>query len=124
MEADLETVRKRLASRANFAGTAVFHARSIYNAPLSRFLSGTVTDSTGQCLAGVEVQAAGVKAETSPCGSFYLSDLANPQVDLTISKTGYQVKKLTVELRPPGSIKELGKIVLEKEAPAEAHPQN
>jgi hypothetical protein len=122
LQAELATVRKRLASRANFAGTAVFHAQSIYNAPLSRFLSGTVTDSTGQCLAGVQVEAAGVQAETSPCGSFYMSDLPQPQVDITIRKTGYQVKKLTVELKPPGSIKELGKIVLEKDAPAEGRP--
>jgi hypothetical protein len=117
LQADIETVRNRLASRPNFAGTAVFHATSGYDLPVSRFLSGTITDSGSQGLAGAQVEAAGVDGETSPCGTFYLSGLSKPSVELTIRKPGYLSKKVTLSLRPAGSVTEMGNVVLEKERP-------
>lgn len=113
LQAELETLRRRLASRTSFAGTAIFHAASPFNVPLARFLSGTVTDSQGKGLPDAEIEAEGIKARTNTCGQFSLARLTGPKVEMTVRKPGFRARKVQAELAPPGVVRELGNIALE-----------
>ncbi len=119
LQAELETVRRRLASRPTFAGTALFHATSAFNVPLGRFVSGTVIDPDGKRLAGVEVQADGATAKTNVCGQFSLRlPGTSTKAELVLRKPGFLARKLQPDLPMPGSTRELGNITLEKEKEA------
>jgi carboxypeptidase family protein len=115
LETDLATLRRRLASRPNFGGTAIFHAASSFHVPLVRTLSGTVTDPDGQPLPGVETEAAEIHGRSNDCGQFSLRGFPGSQAEVTLRKPGYVTRKLSVDLPVPGDIREWGKIVLEKE---------
>lgn len=114
-QAELQTLRWRLAWWRNFAGTAIFHAASAFNVPLLHLVSGTVTDQDGRSLSGVEIEAAGIRGHSDQCGQFSLRGLPAPQAELLLSKPGFRTQKLSIELAPPGAVRELGNIVLERD---------
>ena len=116
--ADLETavgtVHQRLDKHPNFAGTAVFHAASVYNAPLLRLVSGRVVDEAGKDVPGVEIRAGGVEKRSNKCGKFSLRGVPEGQAELVLEKEGFRTRKLPIRLAAPGRIRDLGNVVLEK----------
>ena len=112
LEAELGAVRGHYAAVRSFAGTAVFHATSEYNAPLVRVLSGVVADSEGNGLAAAQVECCGVKAVTNACGKFTLKGIPEERATLRISKEGYAPRAVEVTLFAPGRERELPPILL------------
>ena len=82
-------MRQRLDRHPNFAGTAVFHAASVYNAPLLRLVSGRVVDEAGKDLPGVEIRAGGVEKRSNKCGKFLLRGVPEGQAELILEKEGF-----------------------------------
>jgi hypothetical protein len=117
LETDLETVRRRLAVRPNFGGTAIFNATSPFNVALVRTVSGMVIEADGKPLPGVEIESSSIHGHSSDCGQFSLRDFPGSQAEIAFRKPGYVTRKLSVDLPVPGAIGEMGKIVLEKEKP-------
>ena len=115
LEADLETVRRRLSAHPNFGGTVIFNATSSFNVPLVRTVSGTITDADGQPLSEVELDSDAIHGHGNECGQFAMRDFPGSQAEITFRKPGYVTRKLSLDLPAPGGIRELGKIVLEKE---------
>jgi len=113
LQTELETVRRELAVRPHFAGTSVFHAQSQFDAPLIRIVSGVVTDSNGQNLKDVEVEADGAHDTTNRCGKFSLRVRHLCGRQMTFKKPGYKTLQVPVEARRLGVEKEVGKIVME-----------
>ena len=114
LEAAVGTVHQRLNRYPNFAGTAVFHAASVFNAPLLRLVSGKVVDEAGEDLAGVEIRAGGIRKRSNKCGKFSLGGVPEVQPELVLEKPGFRTRKVPIRLAAPGRIRELGNIVLEK----------
>ena len=114
LEAELEQVRRHYAKVRGFAGTAVFHATSQYNARLVRVLSGVVADSEGHGLAAARVECCGVSTETNACGKFTLKGIPEEQATLSVSKEGYEPRAVEVRLWAPGRERELPPIQLSK----------
>ena len=122
---DLEVIRERLAGRPNFAGTALFHAASPYDLPLRRFVSGTVVDGDGSPVPDAEIRAGGVEGKSGECGSFEMSGFPDERAEMVFRKAGFLERRMSVTLRSPGRIRELGKIRLERDPavpPAAAAP--
>ncbi len=115
LRAEIEAVRHRLSKRPTFAGTAIFHAASKYNVPLARFVTGIVTDADGGGVAGVEVEAAGIRGQASSCGQFTLRGLPAESATLVLKKPGFRARSMAVQPPAPGAVLDLGKIILEKE---------
>ncbi len=113
LQAELETIRRRLAAQPRFGGTAVFHAGGLFDAPLVRIVSGTTTDAAGRGLAGVRVEADGMRGTSNRCGQFSLRGLA-PRTQLVLRKPGFRARRLPVELPEPGLPRDLGKVVMER----------
>lgn len=114
LEAELEQVRRHYAKARGFAGTAVFHATSQYNAPLVRVLSGTVADNEGNGLAAARVECCGVSTATNVCGKFTLKGIPQERATLRVSKEGYEPRSVEVRLFAPGRERELPAILLAK----------
>ncbi len=114
LEAELEQVRRHYAKVPGFAGTAVFHATSQYNAKLVRVLSGVVADSEGHGLAAARVECCGVSTETNACGKFTLKGMPGEQATLNVSKEGYEPRAVEVRLFAPGRERELPPIQLSR----------
>ena len=114
LETALETVRQRLDERPNFAGTAIFHAASTFNARLVRLASGKVVDKAGQGLPGVEIEAGGIRSRSNRCGKFFLRGFPEAEAELVLEKQGFRTRKLSVQSAAPGVVRNLGDVVLEK----------
>ncbi len=114
LQEEMKKLQQSLASSPNFAGTAVFHATSPFNAPLVRGVSGTVTDRAGHKLSAVEIKAAGIRASSNTCGQFALRGLPDRDVLLILQKKGFRPRMLMVQPPAPGIIRELGNMVLER----------
>ncbi len=112
LEAEIAEVRQHYGGHRRFAGTAIFHAGSPYNAPLVRIVSGVVTDPGGQGIAAAEVECSGVKAQANACGKFTVKGVPEEKATLTVSKPGYETRSVAVELAPPGRLRELPPIQL------------
>ncbi len=112
LEAEIKQVRKYYGRSKRFGGTAIFHARSDYDAPLVRVVSGVVTDAAGKGVASAEVEAGGVKAQTNMCGKFTLKGVPQAEATLSVSKDGYEPLSVAVELADPGRERELRPIRL------------
>jgi carboxypeptidase family protein len=112
LEAEVAQVRLYYGRAKRFGGVAIFHARSEYDAPLVRVVSGVVTDAQGNGVASAEVEAAGVKVRTNMCGKFTLKGVPQAEATLSVSKDGYEPLTLPVELADPGRERELRPIHL------------
>jgi len=112
LDGELASLRRHLTSYPAFAGTAVFHAASPFDAPLVRIIAGTVKDQRNRRLAGVIVRSGKLLTRTDESGQFSLRGLRGSRADLVISRPGYSSRSLKVELAPPGRELDLGKITL------------
>lgn len=112
LEDEIAQVRQHYGLQRDFAGTAIFHAGSEYNAPLVRVLSGVVTDMAGNGLAAAQVECSGVKVEANACGKFTVKGMPGAQATVTVSKPGYEPRSVVVDPAPPGRLRELPPIEL------------
>ena len=115
LQTELEKVNRALAFRPHFAGTSVFHAQSVFDAPLVRLVSGQVTDQSGRFVPGVEIESDGMRDTSNRCGKFGLRGTSLLQGELTLRKAGYKTLKMPFQVRRLGVEKELGQVVLQKE---------
>lgn len=112
LEEEVAQVRQYYARARRFGGTAIFHARSEYNVPLVRVVSGVVTDAQGNGVAAAEVEADGVKVKTNMCGKFTMKGLPGGPATLRILKDGYEPLSLGIDPPDPGRERELRPIQL------------
>ena len=116
LETTVGTVHQRLDRHANFAGTAVFHAASVFKAPLLRLVSGQVVDEAGEGVAGVNIDAGEIRKRSNKCGKFVLRGVPEGQAELILEKGGLpHSESFPSALAAPGRIRDLGNIVLEKD---------
>lgn len=114
LERELETVRRRLAPRPTFAGTAVFHAGAPFDVPLVRIVTGSVSDQAGRPLPEVEIEAASVRGRSNLCGQFTLRGLPESSATVILGKPGFRARKVPVQWALPGAVRDLGNIKLER----------
>ena len=117
LEAEIAQVRQYYGRARGFGGTAIFHARSEYNVPLVRVVSGRVTDAQGNGVAAADVEAAGVTVKTNMCGKFTMKGLPGGQATLRVLKEGYEPLLLGIDPPDPGRERELPAIPLTKKKP-------
>ena len=108
------SLQERYAGVPGFAGTAVFHAGSTYNAPLVRILAGKVVDPAGEGVAGAEVEFAGMKTKTGNCGNFEIRGMQSTAGELQLRSPGYESQSRHVQISPPGRETEAGVITLQR----------
>jgi hypothetical protein len=108
----IASLQERYSGVPGFAGTAIFHAGSTYNAPLVRIVAGQVVDATGEGVAGAEVELAGIKTHTGTCGNFELRGVQSPAGELQVRNSGYETQSRHVQVSQPGRETEAGVITL------------
>ena len=114
LQSEMSRIQGRLKARPHFAGFAIFHAGSAFNAPLVRMISGVVNGPDGRGLAGVTVEAGRLHGRSNRCGQFGLRGLPEPNAEVVLRKAPYQTEQRTVESLKPGEPHDLGIIQMKR----------
>jgi len=114
LQSEISKIQRKLAARPTFAGFAVFHARSEFNAPLVRMISGVVHGPDGKGLAGVTVESGRTRGASNRCGQFGLRGLPGPGAQVILKKAPYQDEQLAVESLKPGEPHDFGIIKMKR----------